>query len=198
METLPIQLEKRTQTGKGAARKTRLQGRVPGILYGHGQEPVMFDLEGHKFDLALEKSPYGRNQVFSVAGVDRDVQVLIKELQVHPVTRNILHVDFIEVRETDRVKVEVEVKHVGKAVGQSAGGTLQLLKRTVSVMCPPADIPAEIVVDVTPLQIGEDVTVGSLPVAEGVVPLGDPKVVVLTVKPPRVSGKVRDEESEKS
>lgn len=198
MEALSIQLEKRIETGKGAARKSRRLGRVPGILYGHGQEPLLFNVAGHDFDLALERSPYGRNQVFAVAGVDRDVEAIIKDLQVHPVTRTILHVDLIEVRDGDRVTVSVEVKHTGKAAGQSAGGTLQLLKRTVRLICAPSAIPSELIVDVTPLQVGQDVTVGDLPLPEGAAPVGDPKVVVLTVKPPRVSGKTRDEESEAS
>ncbi len=194
MEALSIELEPRTTTGKGAARKARAAGRVPGILYGHGKAPIMFDVDAHRFGLAIEKSRYGRNQLFALKGVERDVQALIKEVQVHPVSRRLIHVDLIEVTDADRVRVEVEVKHEGKAAGQSAGGTLVLLKRTVKLLCAPESIPDEIVVDVTPLGLGVDVTVGDLPLPSGAQALGDPKVVVLTIKAPRVSGKAAGEE----
>lgn len=194
MQAVELQLEKRDGRGKGPARKARATGRIPGVLYGHKQEPLTFSVDGHGLSQTLAKSPFGRNQVLALRGVDRDVEALIKDVQVHPVSRAILHLDLIEVRDGDRVVVEVPIRHQGKAAGQSAGGTLVLLKRSVRIACVPAHIPAEVMLDVTPLGVGEDITVGSLPLPEGATPIGDPKVVVLTVRPPRVSGKAQEAE----
>lgn len=196
MEALEIQLDKRDTRGKGATRKLRKAGKIPGIMYGHGEEPIAFEVDSHGFVLSLEKSPYGRNQVFAVRGIERDVEALIKDLQFHPVSREILHCDLIEVRKDDKVRVEIPVRHKGKAAGQSAGGTLRLLRRSVKIECSPNAIPFEIMLDVTPLGVGEDITVGALPLPEGVVALGDQKVVVLTIKAPRVSGKQREDEGD--
>lgn len=196
MEAVKIQLQKRETTGKGHARKSRQAGRIPGILYGHKQDPLMFDLDEHKFEHTVYQSPYGRNQLFAVEGLGRDVEVLIKDLQVHPVSRKMLHVDFLEIRDGDRVLVEVPVQPKGRAAGQSAGGTLQLIKRTVKIICPPKNIPSSIVVDVTPLQVAEDVTIGDLPLPEGAEAVGESRLVVITIKPPRVSGKKQDEDGD--
>ena len=197
MEAVQFDFKKRTETGKGPARKARQKGEIPGILYGHGSEPLMFSADNHAFSQLLMKSPFGRNQLLSVRGIERDVQALIKELQFHPVTREILHCDLVEVRSEDVVTVVVPIKHVGKAVGQSAGGTLQLLRRKVKITCKPEQIPSDITLDVTPLNIADDITVGQLPLPEGATAIGDPKVIVLTVKPPRVSGKAKEEDPKK-
>lgn len=197
MEAVTMELAKREEMGKGAARKGRAAGKIPGILYGHKTEPLSFSVEEHGFVQALAHSPYGRNQVFAVRGVERDVEVLIKDMQVHPLSRKVLHVDLIEVREGDRLRVQVPVRHQGKAAGQSAGGTLQLLLRSVKLLCPPKRIPEAIMIDVTPLGIGEDVTIADLQLPEGSQAVGEGKNIVLTVKPPRVSGKKTEEEDAK-
>lgn len=197
MEALQIDLQTRETTGKGEARKARAEGVIPGIIYGHGKDPLMFGVEGHGFYQAVSKSPFGRNQLFAVRGVGRDVDVIIKELQQHPVTRDLIHVDFLEVEPSDRVTVKVPVKTVGRAAGQSAGGTLQLLRREVKIICSPHAIPENITIDVKPLGIGQDVTVAELPLPEGAVAVGDSRNVVITIKAPRVSGKAKEEEDPK-
>lgn len=195
METVELQLAKRTDTGKSKARKARSDGRIPGILYGHKSEPVMFEVGAHGFEQLLVKSPFGRNQVMDVRGIERNVTALIKDLQIHPVSRQILHFDLLEVRPEDRLEVVVPVRYEGRAAGQSAGGTVQLLMRSVRLTCTPGQIPEAIVLDVRPLGVGESISVGDLPVPEGSKVFGNQKLIVLTVKAPRVSGK-KDEEEE--
>lgn len=196
MEAVQIELEKRADTGKGPARKTRAQGKIPGILYGHKSQPVMFNADSHGFSQLLNKSDFGRNQLLQLSGVDRDITALIKDIQVHPVSRRILHLDLIEVNDEDRVTVTIPVRHEGRAAGQSAGGTVQLLMRQVKIVCSPRKIPAAIVIDVRPLGIGETILVGDLPLPEGAKSIGNQKLIVLTVKPPRVSGKTQEEGGE--
>lgn len=194
MENVELKLDKRTTTGKGPARKTRSEGRIPGILYGHKSDPVMFDVDAHGFGQILNKSAYGRNQVMDVRGIERDVRALIKDIQIHPVTRRIVHFDLLEVHDDDRVEVVVPVKHEGRAAGQSAGGTVQLLMRSVRLTCRPDQIPASITLDVRSLNLGDTITVGDLPIPDGATTFGNQKLIVLTVKAPRVSGKSKDEE----
>src|SRR5688572_13530640 len=142
MQTQDIQVERRTESGKKTARKLRKGGKIPGILYGHKQEPVAFTVDPHEVHKKVRASGAGRNTVFKVSGLGRDVLALLKDSQIDPVKRALLHIDLIEIRESDRVVVEVPVELVGKPAGVVAGGVLQAVRRTIAVETSPLSIPA--------------------------------------------------------
>ena len=107
MEQQVIEVEPRTPGGKGDARKLRSEGKIPGVLYGHKEEPLAFSLKPAVLRKQLRASGMGRNTVFQVKGLGREALALLKDAQIDPVRRDLLHVDLLEVRESDRVVVEV-------------------------------------------------------------------------------------------
>lgn len=187
METQLIEVQRRTPDGKGTARKVRKSGKIPGVLYGHKQDPVPFTVDPNEIHKRVKASGAGRNTVFKLSGLDRDVLALVKDVQIEPVKRNLLHIDFIEIRETDRVTVEVNIELVGKPVGVTAGGVLQAVRRSIAVNTSPLQIPAKIVVDVSHLGLNQALHVNDIKFPEGAksgYPAGT-NYALATVQPPR-------------
>lgn len=167
MEHQVIEVERRKADGKGAARKVRQGGKIPGVLYGHKQEPVTFTTNPHTLRKSLKVSGMGRNTVFTVKGLDRELKALLKDVQVDPVHRHVLHIDLVEVRDTDRITVDVPVELVGKPVGVTAGGVLQSVRRAIAVECSPISIPRLIQIDVSHLLMGQAIHISDVKFPEG-------------------------------
>ncbi len=185
MEQQAIQVEVRTPNGKMATRKLRAGGRIPGVLYGHKEAAVSLSLDPHALQKRIRASGLGRNTVFKLEGLNRSVLALLKEAQVHPLSRNLIHVDLIEVREDEQVVVEVPIEFEGRAHGVVMGGDLFIVRRSLSVACSPLNIPRAIKADVTPLGMGQAMHVADLPFPEGVKPAIDPKTTVANIRAPR-------------
>ena len=187
MDTHVIEVEKRESRGKGAARKMRAAGRIPGILYGHQEAPVSLSLDPRILERHLTHSGKRRNTLFELTGLDRKVLALTKDLQVDPVERDLLHIDFVEVREGDRLVVEVPMIYTGRPEGVVKGGKLEGTRRTLRVTCSPLAIPTEIRLEITKLQIGDAIRVKDLKLPEGTSAAVDGHLTVATVKAPRAS-----------
>ena len=193
METVEITVERRTGTGKGAARKLRVTGRVPGVLYGPKRAAASVSVDGEQFERRLahlEGSHLIR--LVSAGGTDAELHermVLLREMQRHPVTGQVLHADFYEVDLTERLVVSVPLHFTGKAVGVVAGGILQPVLREIEVECLPTEIPEFIEVDVTAIGIHEAVHLADLRLPEGVQLVGEATQTVVTVLPPTVETK---------
>lgn len=182
-----IVVERREPGGKGAARQLRSSGRVPGILYGHKEAPLNFSIDPNEFNKRLRASGRGRNTLFKVKGLDRDATALVKDMQIHPVRRELVHLDFLEVRSDDVIVADVPVRTTGRAVGQVQGGSLQLAMRTVKVRCKAFEIPEEIVIDVTPMQLNETFRVGALQLPDGVERVENERLAIVTIRESRAS-----------
>jgi len=193
METVEISVERRTGTGKGAARKLRAAGQVPAVLYGPKRTATHVTIDAEQFEdrLAhLEGSHLIR--VLHAGGTDAELHermVLLREMQRHPVTGEVLHADFYEVDLTERIAVSIPLHFVGKAVGVVAGGILQPILRELEVECLPTEIPEFVEVDVTPLGIHEAIHVADLKLPEGVEVVGETTRTIVTVLPPTVEAK---------
>lgn len=193
METVEITIERRTGSGKGAARKLRTTGRVPAVLYGPKRSATSVSVDGVQFERRLghlEGSHLIR--LVSENGADAELNermVLLREMQRHPVTGTILHADFYEVDLTERLVVSVPLHFTGKAAGVVAGGILQPVMREIEVECLPTEIPEFIEVDVSPLGIHEAVHLADIKLPEGVQVVGDTTRTVVTVVPPTVEAK---------
>lgn len=195
-DQVSLAVESRRETGKGAARTLRREGKVPAVIYGHGREP-----------LALAIDSPGLQKVLNVAGgstvidvlVDgaEPVKALIREVQRNPVKPvDVLHVDLYEVRADETVTVDVPVHLVGTADGvRNGGGVLDQALRDLEVECLPGDIPASIDIDVTALMIGHSIFVRDVTLANGTI-LNDPDIPVCTVVPPRVEEEAPEVEEE--
>jgi large subunit ribosomal protein L25 len=193
MQTQVIELKRREKSGKTSARKDRQAGRVPGILYGHKQEPIAFTCDPHDLQKKVRASGAGRNTVFQVKGLDRELLALVKDAQTHPLRHTLLHIDLIEIRESDRVIVEVPVELVGKPEGVIAGGVLQAVRRTIAVETSPIAIPQKITVDVSHLHLNQALHVNDIKFPEGTksgYPAGT-NFAVATVQPPRAEEEVK-------
>ncbi len=184
MEQHVIEVEQRGPSKKGAARKLRASGKIPGVLYGHKEAPMTFAVNPHELRKKIRASGMGRNTLFRVKGLAREVLALLKDTQVDPVRRDLLHIDMIEVREGDVLKVDVPLVFSGKPEGVTAGGELQIVRRAITVTTNPLAIPKSIEVDLTPLLLGQALHASDLTFPEGVV-CTNGRFAIATVRAPR-------------
>jgi large subunit ribosomal protein L25 len=184
MEQQVIELEHRGPGKKGAVRKLRASGKIPGILYGHKEAPVPFAVNPHELRKKIRASGMGRNTIFKIQGLGREVLALLKDTQVDPVRRDLLHIDFIEVRQGDVMEVDIPLIFSGKPEGVVQGGELQVVRRSITVRTNPLAIPQSIEVDVTPLRLGQAMHASDLTFPPGVV-CTNPKFAIASVRAPR-------------
>jgi len=159
----------RDQAGKGSARRLRASGRIPAVVYGrHSKQAAHFSVDPVAIKVAIA-TPHRFNTLITLK-VDGqpDRQVLVRDFQLDPVSRDLLHADFLEVREDEQVKVNVPVRLVGRPVGVAEGGILSQLRRELEVYALPAAIPESIEVDVSHLKMAQSVHVNEIKLPPGV------------------------------
>ena len=152
MEAIVLNVQSRSAYGKGAARKLRRSGLVPGVINGGGTA-VSFAVDPVAFDLIFRKT-LDRNTLIQVDGLGAPRTCLVKDVQRHPVSNEIEHIDFIDVAATAAVTVPVKVIIVGTAAGVKAGGKMEVFRRVLKVSAPPTAIPRSIEIDVSGFEIG--------------------------------------------
>lgn len=158
MQTIEIKVLKRENTGKTATNELRSNGHVPGVIYG-GKEVVHF----HAHEGEFRKLIYTPNVYLVSLNVDgTKFSCIIKDLQFHPVSDHLLHIDFLEVADDKPIIVELPVKLKGRAAGVKAGGKLHLEQRKLKVKGLINNLPDELLIDISHLAIGKSVQVGSL------------------------------------
>jgi large subunit ribosomal protein L25 len=187
LETLEIQVDAREPGSKHKARRLRRAGKVPGILYGPKTRPVALEIDRKDFSSRvadLEGSHLVRLKSTSSALADK--VALVKEVQYHPISGDVVHTDLYEVDLTARIQVHVPLHFVGKAAGVVRGGILQPVVREIEVECLPLDIPQFFEVEVTELDIGDSVHIEDLPMPPGVTAIFESNLALVTVVPPTV------------
>ncbi len=167
MQTRPVTTEVREQTGKGAARQLRARGLVPAVYYGPGFAPKGLAVSPKDLTAALS-TEHGRNIVIELKQGDKTELAMVQELQVHPVTRRPVHVDFYKIDPELVIQREVALVAEGKAKGVVAGGELIVIYRSLPLRAKPGQFPARVVVDVTNLEIGDHVLVKDVALPAGV------------------------------
>lgn len=182
MIQIDLDAEVRNEAGKGVARKLRRQGKIPGVLYGPKMEAVSLSVNEHDFNRVLFKAE-GEQVIFNLRLGEGDQKLaLVKELQRHPVNDRIRHIDFYAISVEDKIKIEVPIKPVGKAKGvEISGGVLEMIQRTVTIKCLPLNIPKEIEVDISDLDVGDALHVSDLTPPEGVEFAEPPETTLITV-----------------
>jgi large subunit ribosomal protein L25 len=191
LETIALKAETRKTKGNSPARALRRQGQVPAVLYGPNTAPSMLTLQAHDLDVIIKKGGLGRS-VFNLC-VDAETgskPVMIKEMQKHPLSNAILHVDLYEVAMDRKIRVRIPVIVTGKAVGIENGGVLQIIRRELEVFCLPNEIPANITLDVTNLDVGDSVHVEEIPTTGNVEIPHETNFTVLTVSATRREAEV--------
>ncbi len=187
METLDIQVDAREVGSKQKARRLRRGGKVPGILYGPKTQPVALEIDTKEFSSRvadLEGSHLVRLKSASSALADK--VALVKDVQYHPITGEVIHTDLYEVDLTARIQVHVPLHFVGKAEGVVRGGILQPVVREIEVECLPLDIPEFFNVEVSSLDIGDSIHIEDLPMPTGVTAIYESNLALVTVVPPTV------------
>ncbi|KFA87656.1 50S ribosomal protein L25 [Archangium violaceum Cb vi76] len=179
-----LEVKTREGAGKGAARRLRSQGLVPAVVYGkHLEKPLSVAVDPKAVRAAIN-TPHKLNTLITLKGLGADQQVLFKDYQRDPVSRDILHVDFIAVREEDQVKVNVPLVLTGKAEGVADGGLLTQIRREIEVYAKPRAIPVQIEVDVTPLKIAMAMHINDVKLPEGVVVKSNVNYTIAVVSAP--------------
>jgi large subunit ribosomal protein L25 len=171
-EIISLSAEKRPLAGKGAARATRRQGRVPAIVYGDNREPALISLDPRELGRALARSAFFATLVdISVDGTTH--RTLPRDVQYHPVSDAPLHVDFMRVGAGARVTVVVPVVFINheRSGGLRRGGILNVVRHGIEMMCSVDNIPERIVVDLDGLEIGDSIHVHSVEMPEGARPV---------------------------
>jgi large subunit ribosomal protein L25 len=184
MET-KLQAEKRDETGKGVARRLRADGRVPGVLYGQGVEPVALSVDAREMFHILHGAA-GANALVDLVVDGSEHLVLAREIQRDYIHNSLIHIDFLAVSRTQAITVNVPVVETGEAAGVKEGGVVEHHLREVAVECFPQDVPDQIEIDITELELGDMIHVSDLVAPEGVTILTTPEDAVLSIITPAV------------
>lgn len=183
-DTTALSVTSRKPSGSRATRRLRREGRVPGIAYGGGEDPVAFAVGARELRLALAHA--GAVLDLSVDGVTSPV--VVKELARHPVSGDTLHIDLLRVRLDRAIQATVVIELVAAddAPGVKEGGVLEQITREVTIEALPTDIPDTLAHDVSEMQIGDTLTLEAIRPPASVTIVDDPETVIATVTPPRL------------
>jgi large subunit ribosomal protein L25 len=183
MAEVTLNVSKREGTGKGPARRARMAGKVPAVVYGRGMDPVSIEVDRREFLTALNTDA-GMNVLLSIQIGDEKITTLARELQRDPVRGTLLHADFVKVDLTVEVEVEVPVHLVGEAPGVREGGVLEHPLFTVHVRCLPGDVPESIDADISNMNIGDSLRVADLSSGKEFHIENDPEAIVAHIAAP--------------
>jgi large subunit ribosomal protein L25 len=188
MKSVPLKAYPRTQTRRGGSKKLRDAGRVPAVVYGRQAKPQNLEISSKEITDLIHRS-VSENMLVDLS-VENDPRskrlALVQEVQHHPLNGNVLHVDLHEVAENEKVTVMVPVETTGEAAGvKTGGGVLDHVLFKLKVRSLPKDLPEQILVDVTSLELGKAIHIGEIKAPAGTEILGDKNIPVVSVALPR-------------
>jgi len=185
MKSVLLNAFPRTQSRRGGAKKLRESGRVPAVVYGGQTKPESLELVARELSDLIHHSA-SENILVDLTVDTAKRLALVQEVQHHPLSGKVLHVDFHEVSATEKVTIMVPVETTGEAVGvKTGGGALEHVLFKIKVRALPKDLPEQLMVDVAHLEVGKSIHLGDIKAPEGVEILGDKKVSVLSVALPK-------------
>lgn len=197
MELIELKANIRATVGNGPARRLRQAGQIPAVLYGPKTESVLLSVNKSDLDMALKQGRSGQimlNLVVQDNGEAYTRPAMIKELQLHPVSRNYLHIDFYEIDLNRKITLGIPVVTVGSSVGVERGGVLQIIRRELEVECLPFEVPESIEIDITDLDMGDAIHLKDISLDGDVELLGEPNLTVVTVLSPKLEEEPEEEE----
>jgi large subunit ribosomal protein L25 len=185
MSEFVVAAEHRAETGKNANRRLRGRGKIPGILYAAGKEPVPVAVSPREIT-AILGSASGENTLFDLDLGGSRRRVILKEFQKEPVRGQLLHADFYEVALDKPIEVKVPVECTGTPVGVKVqGGLVDFVTRELEIECLPADIPEKVTVDISHLELGKHLRVSDLKLSDKITVLTEPDIVIVHIVLPR-------------
>lgn len=180
--------EVRERAGKGAARATRRQGRVPAVIYGNKEAPMMISLDPRELQQRLKK-PGFFSRVLELAVNGSTYRLLARDMQIDPVTGRPIHVDFMRFGADTRITIDVPVRFIndGLSPGIKRGGVLNVVRHTVEMVCIPEKIPENITVDLAGLDIGDSVHISAIELPKDVrLVIADRDFTIATIAAPSI------------
>jgi large subunit ribosomal protein L25 len=188
MKSVPLKAFPRSQVRRGEVKKLRGSGRVPAVIYGRQASPQNLEVNGKEITDLLHRAA-SENLLVDLS-VESDARAkrlaLVQDVQHHPLDGKVLHVDFHEVTEDEKVVIQVPLETTGEAVGvKTGGGVLEHVMFKLKVRALPKDLPEQIVVDVSHLELGKALHLGEIKPPAGVEILGDKHIPVVAVAMPR-------------
>lgn len=208
MDTIKLSVYEREETGNGPARRLRAGGRIPGVTYGKGKAATAISIDrdelkaamahGHNVVLELDfakDGEQGGKDAGSAKGKRLEARyAVVKQLQLHPLKRHVLHVDLREVDLSEEIEASVVIEAVGTPAGLADGGIMDWERREVTVRALPGDMPGTLELDVSELLIGQHLSVAALSAPDGVTIVDDPEAILLALVPPKVEQEPVEEE----
>ncbi|MGH2572084.1 MAG: 50S ribosomal protein L25/general stress protein Ctc [Actinomycetota bacterium] len=180
-----LKAERRDGTGKGAARKIRASGKVPGVVYGQGTDPLHLTIDSREL-FHLLHTDAGMNVLVDLRVDGDQFLAMPREVQQDHLRGRFLHVDFLRIARDEKITVDVPVHLVGESHGVKKGGVIEHHLWNLHVECFPQDVPAAIQADITPLGINESLKVSDLKIPDKVTVLTPPEETIVSVVPPQV------------
>lgn len=184
-EQATLQVETRSETGKGAARRIRAAGKIPGNVYGHGAEPTAVVADELQFKALISKISTENTLIDLKVDDGKPKSVLIREIQRHPYRSVILHVDFFEITAGEKIRVAVPVRLEGNPIGVRNGGILQVIRYELEIECLPREIPSSFEINISEMDIGDSLHIRELDTGDVTV-LEDESLTICTVVAPKV------------
>ena len=185
MEDKKLIAKKRELEGSANSRRMRAAGQLPGVVYGADKDPVSVVVDLHDFEQILHHHTSESLLIAVEVEGEGDMSVLVKDVQHHPVTSDLLHVDLMRVEANKEISVEVEIELVGESAGVKAGGVLDQVMHSITVECLPADLVEKFEVDVSALEIGNSLHVSDLTLGAKYKVLLDDEAIVASVSGPQ-------------
>lgn len=194
MEDKKLIATKRNLDGSSNARRMRGAGNLPGVVYGAGKDPVSIEVNAHDFEQILHHHTSESLIIAISLEGEGDLSVLVKEVQHHPVTSDLLHVDFMRVEANKPIHVDIAIELVGESKGVKAGGILDQVMHAISVECLPGDLVENFEVNVSALEIGQSLHVSDLTLGAKYKLLVDDEAIVAAVSGPQAEEEEEAEE----
>ncbi len=185
MENTKLIAKKRNLEGTSNARRIRKTGALPAVIFGAEKEPVSVEIDTHDFEQILHHSASESMLIEIEIEGEGNTRVLVKDVQHHPVTSDLLHVDLMRVTAGKPINVEIQLELVGEAEGVKAGGTVDHVMHSISVECLPKDLVEKIEIDISEMEIGDALHVSDLGLGDKFKSLVDETAIVATVAAPR-------------
>lgn len=176
-----LNVDIRKEHGTSAARRARLQNKVPAVVYHSGVEATPLSVD----KISLNKALRTGQMIFEVNVEDKNQFVLVKEIQYHPVTDEIIHIDFQKVKEDEKISLEVAIRSIGEAQGVKLGGLLVQMLNSVTIKCKPAEIPEFLEIDVTDMEMNTNLFVKDITLPEDVEMITAEDIAVVSVQEPK-------------
>jgi large subunit ribosomal protein L25 len=193
MPEVVLAAESGRELGSSSTRRLRAQGKIPGVVYGHGADPIPVAVNGREFQIALSGEA-GLNTLLSLEVGDKNLLTLARDIQHHPFKNVVTHVDFQIVRRDELISAEITINLVGEPIEvQHGDGIVDQQLFTLAIKAKPADIPPSVDLDISELTIGAALHVSDIAIPKGVELETDPEATVVAGQPPRVQATAEEE-----